>query len=93
MKQFGDLTKITFNTDHPIHEQLLEVLGPATEDDTDADLLDRVLRASDTLRLLFAAWARYELEETQKHDELMEMRQEWGKMAKVFLREEADGKS
>lgn len=93
MKQFGDLTKITFNTDHPIHEQLLEMLGPATEDDTDADLLDRVHRASDTLRLLFAAWARYELEETQKHDELMEMRQEWGKMAKVFLREEADGKS
>ena len=92
-KQFGDLTKITFNTNHPIYEQLLEVLDPSTEDDTDADLLDRVHRASDTLRLLFAAWARYELEETQKHDELMEMRQEWGKMAKVFLREEAEDKS
>ena len=93
MKQFGNLTKIAFNMNHPIYEQLLEVLDPATEDDTDADLLDRVHRASDTLKLLFAAWARYELEETQKHDELMEMRQEWGKMAKVFLREEADGKS
>ena len=92
MKQFGNLTKITFNTNHPIHEQLLEALDPDTEDDTDADLLDRVHRASDTLKLLFAAWARYELEETQKHDELMEMRQEWGKMAKVFLREESEGK-
>ena len=91
-KQFGDLTKITFNTNHPIHEQLLEALEPETEDDTDADLLDRVHRASDTLKLLFAAWARYELEETQKHDDLMEMRQEWGKMAKVFLREEAESK-
>ncbi len=91
-KQFGDLTKITFNTKHPIYDQLLEALVPETEDDTDADLLDRVHRASDTLKLLFAAWARYELEETQKHDDLMEMRQEWGKMAKVFLREEAEGK-
>ena len=91
-KQFGDLTKITFNTNHPIYGQLLEALDPETEDDTDADLLDRVHRASDTLKLLFAAWARYELEETQKHDDLMEMRQEWGKMAKVFLREEAENK-
>lgn len=91
-KQFGDLTKITFNTNHPIYEQLLEALDPDTDDDTDADLLDRVHRASDTLKLLFAAWARYELEETKKHDELMDMRQEWGKMAKVFLREEDEGK-
>lgn len=91
-KQFGDLTKITFNTNHPIYEQLLEALDPDTEDDTDADLLDRVHKASDTLKLLFAAWARYELEETQKHDELMEMRQEWGKMTKVFLREDAEDK-
>ncbi|MGH1356124.1 MAG: ATP-binding protein [Thalassovita sp.] len=92
-KQFGDLTKITFNTNHPIYDQLLEALDPDTEDDTDADLLDRVHRASDTLKLLFAAWARYELEETQKHDDLMDMRQEWGKMTKVFLREEDEGKS
>lgn len=91
-KQFGDLTKITFNTNHPIYEQLIEALDPDTDDDTDADLLDRVHRASDTLKLLFAAWARYELEETKKHDELMDMRQEWGKMAKVFLREEDEGK-
>lgn len=89
-KQFGDLTKITFNTNHPIYDQLMEALDPETEDDTDADLLDRVHRASDTLKLLFAAWARYELEETQKHDDLMEMRQEWGKMAKVFLREDTE---
>lgn len=89
-KQFGDLTKITFNTNHPIYNQLVEALNPETDDDTDAELLDRVHRASDTLRLLFAAWARYELEETQKHDDLMEMRQEWGKMAKVFLREESE---
>lgn len=86
-KQFGDLTKITFNSNHPICDQLMEALNPETDDDTDAELLDRVHKAYDTLRLLFAAWARYELEETQKHDDLMEMRQGWGKMAKVFLSE------
>ncbi len=93
IKQYGNVTKITFNMSHPIHDQLFEMLQPETEGDTDADLLDRVHRASDTLRLLFAAWARYELEETRKNDELMEMRQEWGKMAKVFLREGNEDKN
>ena len=90
IKQFGNLTKITLNTIHPIFDQLIEAIDPKIGDDTEASLRDRVDRASDTLNLLFAAWARYEIEETQKHDELMEMRQEWGKMAKVFLREEPE---
>lgn len=90
IKQFGNLTKITLNTTHPIFNQLIEAIDPKVGDDSDATLRDRVERASDTLKLLFASWARYELEETQRHVELFDMRTEWGKMAKVFLPEETE---
>ena len=50
-------------------------------------LIDRIIRAADTLELLFAAWARYEMEEIRQRSKLFEMRQEWGKMARFFLTE------
>ena len=84
----GGLTAIVFNTNHPFYEQLLESLEPDIGDESDADLIDRIHKAADTLELLFAAWARYELEEVRQQDRLFEMRQEWGKMARFFLTEQ-----
>ena len=81
----GGLTEIVFNTNHPLHDQLIETLKPEFGDETDADLIERVHKAADTLKLLFSAWARYELEEVCKQNELFDMRQEWGKMARFFL--------
>lgn len=81
----GGLTAIVFNTNHPVYADLLETLDPKIEDETDAQLLERVHRAADTLELIFAAWARYEMEEVHQKDRLFEMRQEWGKMARFFL--------
>ena len=52
---------------------------------TDKDLLERIVNASDTLRMLFAAWARYEMEDMPNRGRINDMRQEWGKMARVFL--------
>jgi len=87
----GGLTAIVFNTDHPFYPQLIESLDPEIDDETDADLIDRINKASDTLKLLFAAWARYEREEIAKRKQwLMEARQEWGKMARYFLIEDDD---
>lgn len=86
----GGLTAIVFNTNHPLHEQLIESLQPNPENDTDADLLNRVYKAADTLELLFAAWARYEMEEVRQQARLFETRQEWGKMARFFLTENQD---
>jgi len=83
----GGLTAIVFNTNHPFYEQLMESLKPEIGDETDADLIDRVHKAADTLELLFAAWARYEMEEVRQQSRLFEMRQEWGKMARFFLTE------
>ena len=83
----GGLTAIVFNTNHPFYGQLMETLRPETEDETDEELVHRINRAADTLELLFSAWARYEMEEVTQKDELFEMRQEWGKMARFFLSE------
>ena len=83
--QHGGLTKVIFNTNHPFHEKIIEILKPEIGDETDADLLARIHSATDTLELLFAAWARYEMEERDKKGDLFDMRQEWGKMARFFL--------
>ena len=89
-QKHGGLTAIVFNTNHPFHEQLMESLKPEIGDESDADLIDRIHQAADTLELLFAAWARYEMEEVTQQDRLFEMRQEWGKMARFFLTEQQD---
>ena len=81
----GGLTAIVFNTNHPFYEQIIETLDPKLENETDADLVEHIHNAADTLQLLFAAWARYEMEEIRKQGELFNMRQEWGKMARFFL--------
>ena len=86
----GGLTAIVFNTNHPFFEQIIGTLDPELGDETDADLMERVHNAADTLKLLFAAWARYEMEEIRKQKELFDMRQEWGKMARFFLIESDD---
>ena len=86
----GGLTAIVFNTDHPFYKPLMESLEPDIGDESDSDLFDRIHKAADTLKLLFAAWARYEMEEVRQQNRLFEMRQEWGKMARFFLTEQDD---
>ena len=85
----GGVTEIVFNRNHPFYEKLIETLDPKLGEETDVGLIDRVYRAADTLKLLFAAWARYEMEEVHIHkqNKLFDMRQEWGKMARFFLEE------
>lgn len=86
----GGLTEVIFNSNHPFHNQLIESLRPQIGDETDAELMDRIHTAADTIELLFAAWARYEMEEVRQTNRLFDMRQEWGKMARFFLTEEDD---
>lgn len=86
----GGVTNVVFNSNHPFHENLVKALNPDTEDDTEKELLDRVHTASDTLRVVFSAWARYEMEEIRHKQRLSDMRQEWGKMARFFLEDGED---
>jgi hypothetical protein len=82
------VTEIVFNTAHPAFGMLISVLDPSTESETAEQLRGRITNASDTLRLLLAAWARYEAEEKAgpRQDRLRAVRQEWGRMAKSFLK-------
>ena len=87
----GGLTLVVFNNKHPFYGQLMESLEPKVEEEeTDSDLLDRIHKAADTLKLLFVAWARYEMEDAGDKYHFFDMRQEWGKMARFFLTESKD---
>lgn len=81
----GGVTNVVFNSNHPFYDNLVKALNPDTEEDTEKELLNRVHLASDTLRIVFSAWARYEMEEVRHKQRLSDMRQEWGKMTRFFL--------
>ncbi|HUY49147.1 MAG TPA: ATP-binding protein [Streptosporangiaceae bacterium] len=81
------VTEVVFNTNHPAYERLVEVLDPDVLDETIPGLRERIQSASDTLKMLLCAWARYEMEEKagNRRERVADMRREWGKMAKFFL--------
>jgi len=83
----GGLTEIVFNTSHNAYEGLMKALDAGVEGASNGDLVERIQNASDTLRLLFAAWARYEIEDMPNRQRIRISRHEWGKMAEVFLDE------
>lgn len=82
-------TEIVFNTAHPAHEMLISVLETPENDESALQLRGRIEDASATFKLILAAWARYEAEEKsgERKERLREMRGEWGRMAKAFLKD------
>ena len=85
------VTEIVFNRSHPAYQSLLSTLDSDTTDATDRDLISRIENASDTLKMLFAAWARQEIEDMPGRERLRRMRQDWGRMARDFLTDENEG--
>lgn len=79
------LIEIVLNTEHPAYQQLVQVLEIVPEGASEKDLLARIGNASDTLRMLLAAWGRYEMEDVPNRAQIRDVRQEWGKMARDFL--------
>lgn len=75
------LILITINTKHPAHAHLFDLLSG--EDGSDPD--NPALQA---LELLLTAWARMEDEASpERKEELEDIRGEWGRIARDFLRE------
>ncbi|MBV6343467.1 ATP-binding protein, partial [Candidatus Magnetobacterium casensis] len=87
----GGITEIIFNINHPAYEQLVRTLDDNLDGATDRDLIERITNASDTMRMLFAAWARYEMEDVPNRSKINGVRQEWGKMARIFLLSDEEG--
>lgn len=88
----GGITEIIFNRQHPAFEYLIRTLESEVDPDNAdvGELAERLSNASDTLKMLFAAWARYEMEDVPNRDRIKDMRHDWGKMARIFLRDEDD---
>lgn len=81
----GGITEIILNREHPAHELLIKALDESVEDSTERDLVERIGNASETIKMLFAAWARQEIEDVPNRERLRRMRQDWGRMARDFL--------
>jgi len=84
----GGITEVVFNSRHPAYDRLIKILDTDVGEASDSDLVSRIQNASDVLKLLLAAWARYEEEDVPSRERIRDIRHEWGKMAKDFL---ADG--
>ena len=85
----GGVTALVFNENHPFFNQLYTTLKPEFSNETKEQLEERIRKAAETFKILFAAWARYELEDKQNREKfLFEFRQEWGKMSKEFLEDD-----
>jgi len=87
VRQKGGSIIIALNTNHPAYENLVEVLGQDTKDASEPDLRDRLQKASDGLKLLLMAWARYEDEQPDgpRRMSAQGARLDWGRVAQQFL--------
>lgn len=86
----GGITEIVLNRQHPAYDNLISALNKDVARDTTTDLIARIENSSETLMMLFAAWARYEMEDIPNRTRIKDMRQDWGKMARIFLNESED---
>ena len=90
VKSRGGKIIISLNTNHPAYHKLVEVLDASTDGVTQEDLGLRLKNASDGLKLLLMAWARYEDEQPDGIPKLKtkDTREDWGRIARQFLHEE-----
>ena len=90
----GNLTEITFNRKHPAFTDIFGTVNTVDEDVSNLqleDVLERLARAVNASKLLFAAWARYEREAgVDSARRLERIRYAWGQIAANFLDPEDD---
>lgn len=85
------MLQVSFNSNHPLHGQLLELLDDVP-DDADADVLrHRLTKAGETLKLVLFAWARMEDEipSDKLRERITDARRDWGRYARDFINGEA----
>ena len=89
VKPRGGSVIISLNVEHPAYTHLVEVLQQDLEDLNEDKLKECLGNARQGLELLLIAWARYEDEKNDRQrEQAQEVRWDWGRMARDFLREE-----
>ena len=90
----GTVTEITFNRKHRAFDDIFGTITTVDEnvdEFTKEEVLDRLIRAVNSSKIIFAAWARYEREAgISKLQELQKIRFDWGQMAGKFLQPDSD---
>ncbi|WP_337191634.1 ATP-binding protein [Streptomyces sp. HUCO-GS316] len=81
------MLQVSFNTEHPLHSKLMTVLEDVPEKTTEAELRQRLARATETFKLLIFSWARMEDEIPSKRDRIViaDARRDWGRYARDFI--------
>ena len=84
---------ILLNSKHPVYDNLIQILDNEDNDLNESEnnvneLNDKLTKARTGLRLLLAAWARYEDEQNDEEqlEKLQDIRNDWGKILRSFFK-------
>ena len=90
----GNITEITFNRRHPGFDDLFGTVAlddPDMSSLTQEEVTEKLVRAANATKVVFAGWARYEREAgIDRARALQKVRLGWGQMAAQFLEPEDD---
>lgn len=85
----GNVTEITFNRRHPAFDYIFGTINTVDEDISELkreEILDRLMRAVNAAKIIFAGWARLEREAgLDRAKQLARTRFDWGQIASEFL--------
>ena len=85
----GNITEITFNRGHPAFNDIFGTIATVDEDVSELskeEILERLARAINAGKIIFAAWGRYEREAgIDRAKALQRVRFDWGQIAAKFL--------
>ena len=85
----GNITEITFNRNHPAFGDIFGTIATADEDVDEfskEEVIERLTRAVNAGKIIFAAWGRYEREAgIDRAKALRKVRFDWGQIAAKFL--------
>ncbi len=90
VKSKGGAIVVTLNTNHPAYKNLVEILEDEVENVDTETLRSRLTNSLKGLKLLLAAWARYEDEQPdgKRRQDTQDARVDWGRIARQFLESE-----
>ena len=90
----SNLTEIIFNRQHPAFRNIFGTINTADEDVENLaqqEVLERLRRAINASKIIFAAWGRYEREAgVDRARVLKKVRNAWGQIAASFLEPDDD---
>ena len=90
IKPKGGAIIVTLNTNHPAYGNLVEVLEDEVDKVDTETLQTRLAKSQKGLKLLLAAWGRYEDEQPdgKRRQNTQDARVDWGRIARQFLENE-----